>query len=59
MLVIYIIERMVFMKKSKIITLVLSLVAGIATLLATTSANACYPFLFHQPKAPKSLIKAD
>lgn len=43
----------------KIIPMVLSLIAGLAVLLATTAAHASPPWTLYQPKAPKSLIKAD
>ena len=45
--------------RSKLITMALALIAGIATLMATISANACFPWTFYQPKCPKSLIKED
>jgi len=41
----------------KVLPLILTLAAGIAVLLATTTAYACPPWVTYQPKAPKSLIK--
>lgn len=47
------------MLKSKLLPVVLALVAGISVLAANFSAYACWPLMSYQPKAPKSLIKVD
>jgi cyclic lactone autoinducer peptide len=47
------------MSKSKVLRILVALVSAVAVFMATASANACIPFFFYQPKAPKSLIKID
>jgi cyclic lactone autoinducer peptide len=47
------------MLKSKFIRILVAVGSAVALMMATASANACVPFFFYQPKAPKSLIKVD